>query len=414
MVVSAFVVPDEVSWALWGRDLDAEGLSVAGSPETADVLLAPESLPEGLADAVITAWAAMPRRRRLMTLSAPLTGGADVRALLDGGEHRHHDRPASDDQGDDAHDNDNDAADHGAHDHHSMMEVTGDSSADGLVMEDLEFELGPLSAVLPGGVVGTLALDGDVVGSCVLRATLVSQDASVPDPLAGAAWSAVHASTGGRVFDVELERAVSHAAGLARLGRVLGWAELVDDASAILQPALAARQGLHDALPRALRAAERVHVRLEGSRRLRFRLRDLAVVDRATVAALGLTGPVARAAGVPVDARVEDPIYSAAAFAPAVRAAGDAEARTLVRLEEIVVSLGLAIAVADDVPDAPAALSIEGPRGPLRHDASSSRREAPGAAALLRVAGERAAGLEWSDAVAAITSFDLSGWRVAG
>jgi hypothetical protein len=429
VVVNAFVVPDEISWALWGHDLEAEGYSVAGSPETAEVLLAPESLPEGLSDAVVSAWAAMPRRRRLMTLPAPLTGGADVRALVDGRQQH----PAPDEQGHGAHEHEHEGHEgheghvghvghegheghdeHDAHDHSAMMEVTGDPSADGLVMEDLEFDLGPLSAVLPGGVVATFSLDGDLVGSCALQATLVSPDPAVPDPLARAAWSATRASPGRRIFEVELERAVSHAAWLGRLGRVLGWAELVDDARAILGPALAARRGQHDALPGALREAERVHGRLDGSRRLGFRLRDRAVVDRAAVGELGLTGPVARAAGAPADARTRDPAYSAAGFMPAVREAGDAEARTLVRLEEIAVSLGLAIAAADAAADVPAGPAIEGPRGPLRRDGSSGGREAPGTAALLRVAGERAAGLEWSHAVVALTSFDLSGWRVAG
>ncbi|MEP6893104.1 MAG: hypothetical protein ABI927_04915, partial [Gaiellaceae bacterium] len=365
MVVSAFIVPDETSWAVWGHDLDAEGFSVAASPETAEVLLAPDSLPESLSEAVVSAWAAMPSRRRLIMRSAPLTGGTDVGSLLAGdgqartssrGEgHRHHHPPAAQ-SGHDAHEHEHEHDghdhEHDGHDHHSMMEVTGEPSADGLVMEDLEFELGPLSAVLPGGVVATVVLDGDVVGSCALRATLVSADPSVPDPLARAAWAAVEVSPPRRVFEVELERAVSHSAWLARLGRVLGWAELVDAARAILDPALAARQGQADALPDALRAAERIRGRLDGSRRLRFRLRDRAVVDRATVAALDLGGPVARAAGVALDARAEDPAYGAAGFKPAIRAAGDAEARTLVRVEEIAVSLGLAIAAADDHSDA--------------------------------------------------------------
>jgi hypothetical protein len=35
-----------------------------------------------------------------------------------------------------------------------------------------------------------------------------------------------------------------------------------------------------------------------------------------------------------------------------------------------------------------------------------------GAEAALRVAADRAVGLEWSDAVTALASFDLSAWRV--
>lgn len=82
-------------------------------------------------------------------------------------------------------------------------------------------------------------------------------------------------------------------------------------------------------------------------------------------------------------------------------------------------SLGL-VAAAPEVGrhEAPRGTAVEGPRGPLRADPAPlgqpPRFHAPGTDAALRAAGEAAVGLEWSAAMLALASFDLSGWAVAG
>jgi hypothetical protein len=62
-------------------------------------------------------------------------------------------------------------------------------------MESIEFELGPLAAGLPGGLVLDLSLDSDVVERCEPRATHWF-DGAAGDPLAPAASAAALAAAG--------------------------------------------------------------------------------------------------------------------------------------------------------------------------------------------------------------------------
>ena len=61
-----------------------------------------------------------------------------------------HEKSGTDDHGHEHHA-------HGEMSHHDMMEVRGDPSADGLVMEDIETVLGPVFAGLPTGLAGLAA-----------------------------------------------------------------------------------------------------------------------------------------------------------------------------------------------------------------------------------------------------------------
>lgn len=407
----AFVVPDLSSWLVWGEDVT--GLQRVVAPERAELMLTPARLPSGLADAAREAWGRMPPSRRCVSRPSPLSGASIEEALADAvATHDDH------------------AGHHEHHDHHDMMAVVGDPSADGLVMEAIDFELGPLSASLPGGLVVDLSLDGDVVASARPRATLhVGRDelasGAVPDALAPLSWRAALAldDTDRRrhVVAVEVERALSHAAWLQALGHALGWGRLADDALALaraLLPARAASGALPpDALHAATARADDLR-RLLGGRVARQRLRGLAPADADAVRSRGIGGPVARAAGVDDDARSADPLYSDLGFEPVVARAGDAEARTAVRAAELRASLDLAAAAAAREGGAngsgnPAV--VEGPRGPLRatvDPAGTLRVAAPGAAGLLELAGEAVAGLELGAAIAGLVSFDLSPWRV--
>lgn len=428
-------MPDERSWALWGRDLGAEGLAAAVSPERADALLLPEPLPRELVPAAAAAWSRMAPPRHLVTWPAPLAGVAARDAVEPAHEHGGHEHAEHGSHADADPDVGHHAAGHEGADHAAMMEIRGEPSADGLVMERLTFELGPLAAGVPGGIVLELSLDGDVVASCRPRALLAVPPAAlaagaVPDPLAPASWSAALAGARGetlgarRLAGIECERALSHAAWLRGLGEILGWAELAGRACAAVSALLPARAALEaedgrtarGVLEAALPRADGLRGLLERSRRLRLRTRGVAFAGPEVLEGTRIGGPVARAAGLERDARAGDPTYAALGFAVELASGGDAEARTLVRAREAAASVRLALAALAtlDRGDLAAAVPVEGPRGALgarAHD-GQTMLEAPGAGDLLGVAAAAVVGLELASALAGVASFDLSPWRV--
>ena len=432
----ALIVPDGRSWLLWGHDLRAAGYVAAASPAAADVLIAPERVPAALAEALRDAWASMPLSRELVTPADPIGAGDRARDVLANGagheEHGHaaHDMHAGHGEHD-MHAGHGGHEMHGGHDHHAMMAVTGDPSADGLVMEDLEFDVGPLASALPGGLVARLTVDGDVVCKAELEPTLDAAGAPIPDPTAPAAW---HAALGyaaeraqgraasaetrrGRLISVELERAVSHSTWFADLGELLGWAQLADAAreSALAALEVTPEGGGLDAAEAKARSLERL---VDGSRRLAFRLGGLAPLPLRDVDRLAIAGPNARAAGLAIDARTNDPAYATLGFTPSTDEAGDAAARARVRARELVGALDLARrAVGASFGDSPALPdAVEGPRGPVAVHVAAAGEPctfvAQGAAELPEAVADRLEGLEWAAAMAAIASFDLSGWKV--
>jgi Ni,Fe-hydrogenase III large subunit len=157
------------------------------------------------------------------------------------------------------------------------------------------------------------------------------------------------------------------------------------------------------------------------SRLLRLRTAGLGVLTTEQAREDGLRGPAARASGLRDDARAGHALYDRLGFEPVLRTGGDAYARTLVRAEEAREALRLAQAAlradADATPTAARFAvdgQLEGPRGPLRaeHRGAGWQLAAPGAEAALRAAGEAMVGAEWSAALVALASFDLSPWRV--
>jgi NADH-quinone oxidoreductase subunit D len=85
------------------------------------------------------------------------------------------------------------------------------------------------------------------------------------------------------------------------------------------------------------------------------RLVDVGLLDRERALALGVTGPLLRAAGVPWDLRKAQPYCGIDAydFEVAVESAGDSYARFLVRLEEMRQSLGIIRQALDTLPSGP-------------------------------------------------------------
>jgi hypothetical protein len=336
-------------------------------------------------------------------------------------------------------------------DHGDMMAIVGDPSADGLVMEPIELRFGPLGTPLPGGLAVDVTLDGDVVAEARVQPLLRAEGSaganpSAPDLLAPLAWKLVieasdeagtSASPWRRLAAVETERAVSHLAWLRALGRLLGWPLLIDRCTPALEQLPALAYGLAggeergtsrdravvSALERAAAAAEGVSALVARSRLLRMRTDALGAVSIEQARHAGLRGPAARASGLRDDARAGDPLYEQLGFEPVLLIGGDARARTLVRTQEAPESLRLAAAALRADADGTRAATafpapgdeLEGPRGPLRAErgAAGWRLSAAGSSEALGTAAEAMVGAEWSAALVALASFDLSPWRIA-
>jgi Respiratory-chain NADH dehydrogenase, 49 Kd subunit len=440
----ALIVPDEQAWTLSGSDPAANGLRPVFALGQAERVLVPEVLPAPLQEPLRACLAALPADIEIESRVLPGLGGGPVQ-VGEHGEHAMHAAAHGAHGGDqDMHGGDGDHGNHG--DHGDMMAIVGEPSADGLVMEPIELRFGPLGTPLPGGLAVEVTLDGDVVADSTAHAQLSADPPALatpspPDLLAPVAWAlAIDAAVEDdgdapawlRVAALEVERAVSHLAWLRALGRLLGWRLLVGRCTRALEglPPLAhqlagRRETRADGHAAALSALRRVAARVDSvgalvarSRFFRLRTSGLGVLTTERAREAGLRGPAARASGIRDDARVGDALYERLAFEPVQRTCGDAYARTLVRAKEAGESLRLAeAALRSDAEGSPAAGrpgELEGPRGPLRAErgAAGWHLAAPGADAALRAAGEAMVGAEWSAALVALASFDLSPWRV--
>ncbi len=390
-LLPAILVPDEQAWTMAGVDVRAAGFEAAAIPAAASVLAGPALIPASLVEALRGMWDLMGEPRRLEVLGDPFAAGVPLAQVLEGHAGMDHGEDAGMDHGEDA-----------GMDHGDMMEITGEPSRDGLVMEATDVTLGPLSPALPTGLMADLSLDGDVVASCRVHATLEARR----DALAPRAWAAATGDSvaGERIVAVELERALSHAAWLRRFAQLLGWPLLADHAGDAVAALLAeASESIDfDAARLALEASRR----LVESRAFRSRTAGRAVIDVAGARALGLTGPIARACGAPEDARCRDAAYAELGFEPVIREAGDAAARAEVRAEEAVAAVDLAQGALGAELPAGRRWTVEGPRGAICDGTT------PGAAQAVALAGGLVIGLEWSAALAALASFDLSPWKV--
>jgi NADH-quinone oxidoreductase subunit D len=123
-----------------------------------------------------------------------------------------------------------------------------------------------------------------------------------------------------------------------------GWLDRVEDAAG----------GVRRLLPQLLDATL-------GDDTFTERTRGVGVLDRDVVAAYGVSGPVARASGVPTDLRRDEPYLAynelRDVWAPSLREEGDALARFAVLLDEIGTSLDLVDGAAEHLRGLP--------RGPI-------------------------------------------------
>lgn len=256
---------------------------------------------------------------------------------------------------------------------------------DGLRLDVLPVTLGPFLPWLPPGLVLELSLAGDLVieASVVAARTLPWPATTRPvlSPFVRALAEPVP------IAELEIARAKDHL-------RWLSEALLVQGLPALSRRALqlAQRAAAGDA------ARVRAFASLLGRTGVaRWSLGRGGAVGRDRLAARGL-GPVARAAGLREDERVDDPVYAALGFEPVVLERDDAVGRWLVRLEEAARSLDLASA-AGNTTSVPSG-RVESPRGRLEVD------DAPTGRALALIP-EILPGLEWGDAVGTLVSLDL-------
>lgn len=265
-------------------------------------------------------------------------------------------------------------------------ELTGRApDRDGLELDQLSVTVGPWWAGIPPGLVLDVKVQGDVIQEVVVRRGPLGTDSG--DSVFQRALLEEVA-----VADLELARARHHLCWASDLLRLLG---LAAEADSVLARATPLVEGASAA---DLVAASAAAQRLGTARRLRHPLRGVGRVT--SEAAAGVGGPVARASGRAVDARVDDAGYERLRFEPAAAAEGDALARWRIRMAEVVDSLALAAAAAALVPS-PVRLTVESPSGAITRDGP------PPAVALAALVPDLLRGLEWGDAMVALASLDL-------
>lgn len=250
---------------------------------------------------------------------------------------------------------------------------------DGLKLDYLPVRVGPLFAPFPVG----LALDVKLQGDVIQEATLENfADAWVSE------WSifdrAMQAPMA--IRDLEVARARSHLHWLSEAVAVAGAASLSER---ILRFAQRVAPGDGD----EIRALER-SLRRRGF--LGWNTRGVGVIGPDMLQ--GITGPVARASGLPVDSRADVDAYRRLAFEPVVQEGGDAAARWTQRVREAAQAVELAARAGDERAGGEGV--IESPRGAL------SSREGP-SRATAKLVPSLIAGMEWGDAVTTIVSLDL-------
>jgi len=325
-------------------------------------------------------------------------------------------------------------------------------SRDGLPMEWAEAPFGPLFPGLPGGLALALTLDGDTAAEAnttpgmvhrELAATWPGPAARFPDQLAlldpqtpvayrvlasraledAAAFTINEAMARQRLGALERERAVSHLSWLADFAMLLGDRWLAGRAEELQFALMRATDD-----PSVSRVGREIAAFVRRVGRTPFLKRRLDGVGHdASHAAEKIGGPFARARGLSVDARRDDPTYRDLGFAPVTHDGNDAWARLRVRLGELTQSMELIRAVGTATLPDPFALTtgsgtgkatVETPRGPatlhialrdvevveVHLDTPSDR--------LIHLVPDMAEGRELADALIGIASLDLSPWEI--
>jgi hypothetical protein len=255
---------------------------------------------------------------------------------------------------------------------------------DGLRLDVLPMSLGPFFPRLPG-----LVLDLKTAGDVVIEAAVVEAANGRPPPTAARASSPFVSAlvTPVPIAELELARARDH----------LRWLADALDTQGLPALGLRALRLAHDVRPGEGDRIRTFAGRLRRTGLFRWSLPRAGSIDRTKLAGLGL-GPIARAAGLAEDVRIEDPGYRALGFTPFVVDRNDPIGRWHVRLEEAARALDLAAQAGGSMSTALG--RVESPRGRLEPGDSPTDR-------VLALVAETILGLEWGDAIATLISLDM-------
>ena len=258
---------------------------------------------------------------------------------------------------------------------------------DGLQLDQLRLPLGPFFSPFPPGLVLELKIQGDVVQEAAVNPSMFDARLSGCVPRADIEVFRSALIQAAFIASLEIARARHHLRWFADALRMHGLQGL---GRRVLRLAL-------DLLPEDQEELRSLAQTLERLRSLEFATAGVGIL-RAARLGPRVTGPVARAAGRAIDARMTDRAYMALGFEPTTQAEGDARARWRQRLAEAAQALALA-GRAGDRRTEPGGM-VESPWGQL------SRADSP-MTPLLELLPQALAGQEWGEAVTTLVSLDL-------
>lgn len=264
-----------------------------------------------------------------------------------------------------------------------MAELAPDP--DGLRLDVLPTSVGPFFPRFPAGLVLDVRFSGDLV-----------LDATVGDPSFDNGDLPVRA--GLRPFLRALSEPVSIAElELARARDHLRWLSDALIASGLAAFGLRALRLASSTAPGDGTAVRRLARVLGWTQISRWSTRGVGRISRDELAGLG-AGPVARAAGLAEDVRLDDPAYLELGFEPILGDGADAAARMRLRLAEAAQSFDLAARAGDRRTTLRG--RVESPRGRLEPGSGPSAR-------LLPLLPDALRETEWGDAVTTLASLDI-------
>lgn len=258
-----------------------------------------------------------------------------------------------------------------------------DDDRDGLTLDALPVEVGPLFSGFPDGLTARVTFQGDLVHGFELRSNpfVGRQLSPADDPFLTALFEPV------TVAELEVARAralLRWSAGALRLHGLHALSLRVLSLAVTAGPADVAR-------------VRRLSRWVTGAAVTGRQTQSVGVVPPERLAGLGV-GPMARAAGLIEDVRTDERAYRELGFEPVTGQGSDARARWRQRLAEVEQSLELAGRAGARRVGGHGV--VECPRGRLEAANSPTGR-------ALDLVPDLVTGMEWGDAVATLTSLDL-------